>query len=49
MTETLVRCLMIGIWGLFGIVWLYVAARVVTRGILRTIRERRANRNGQET
>ena len=25
------------------IIWLYVAARVVTRGILRTIHERRSN------
>lgn len=36
----------IALGGILSVIWLYVAARVVTRGILRTIKERRGNRHG---
>jgi len=32
--------LSMGALGLLSIIWLYVAARVVTRGVLRTIRRK---------
>ena len=37
----------IALWGLLGIIWLYVAARVVTRGVLRSLSYWRAQKNGQ--
>jgi len=42
----LILILVIG--GLLSVFWMYVAARVVTRAVLRTIKDRRVN-CGQET
>ncbi len=38
--NNLVRILSWGALGIVSLIWLYVAARVVTRGVLRTIRRK---------
>ena len=38
----------IGLGGVFGLFWLYVAARVVTRAVLRSTREWRHERGEED-
>ena len=45
MMETLARIFLWGVSGLVGLVWIWIAARLVTRAIYKTMNEQRSKDN----